>query len=48
MCVTAPLGEFRRGNLILHDPFRSDDRVPAPALRAGTAYVTEDLKVEGF
>ena len=33
--------------MILHDkPVRY--RVPAPAVRAGIAYVTEDRKVEGF
>ena len=35
------------GEIILHDkPVRF--RVPAPAVRAGIAYVTEDRKVEGF
>ena len=35
------------GEVLLHDkPVRY--RVPAPAVRAGIAYVTEDRKVEGF
>jgi ABC-type sugar transport system ATPase subunit len=38
---------FHGGEVILHDkPVRY--RVPAPAVRAGIAYVTEDRKVEGF
>jgi len=38
---------FHGGEIILHDrPVRY--RVPAPAVRAGIAYVTEDRKVEGF
>jgi ABC-type sugar transport system ATPase subunit len=38
---------FHGGEVILHDkPVRY--RVPAPAVRAGVAYVTEDRKVEGF
>jgi len=35
------------GEVILHDkPVRY--RVPAPAIKAGVAYITEDRKVEGF
>ena len=38
---------FHGGEVMLHDkPVRY--RVPAPAVRAGIAYVTEDRKVEGF
>jgi simple sugar transport system ATP-binding protein len=38
---------FHGGEVLLHDkPVRY--RVPAPAVRAGIAYVTEDRKVEGF
>ncbi len=38
---------FHGGEILLHDkPVRY--RVPAPAVRAGIAYVTEDRKVEGF
>jgi simple sugar transport system ATP-binding protein len=38
---------FHGGEIILRDkPVRF--RVPAPAVRAGVAYVTEDRKVEGF
>ena len=38
---------FHGGEVILHGkPVRY--RVPAPAVRAGIAYVTEDRKVEGF
>ncbi|MGP8123272.1 MAG: sugar ABC transporter ATP-binding protein [Xanthobacteraceae bacterium] len=38
---------FHGGEILLHDkPVRF--RVPAPAVRAGIAYVTEDRKVEGF
>jgi simple sugar transport system ATP-binding protein len=38
---------FHGGDVIFHDkPVRY--RVPAPAVRAGIAYVTEDRKVEGF
>jgi simple sugar transport system ATP-binding protein len=38
---------FYGGEVFLHDkPVRF--RVPAPAVRAGVAYVTEDRKVEGF
>ena len=38
---------FYGGEIILRDkPVRY--RVPAPAVRAGVAYVTEDRKVEGF
>ncbi len=38
---------FYGGEIFLHDkPVRY--RVPAPAVRAGVAYVTEDRKVEGF
>ena len=38
---------FHGGDIILRDkPVRY--RVPAPAVRAGVAYVTEDRKVEGF
>ena len=38
---------FHGGEIFLHDkPVRF--RVPAPAVRAGIAYVTEDRKVEGF
>jgi simple sugar transport system ATP-binding protein len=38
---------FHGGEIILHDkPVRF--RVPAPAVRAGVAYITEDRKVEGF
>ena len=38
---------FHGGEIFLHDkPVRF--RVPAPAVRAGVAYVTEDRKVEGF
>jgi len=38
---------FYGGEIFLHDkPTRF--RVPAPAVRAGVAYVTEDRKVEGF
>ncbi|WP_375312463.1 sugar ABC transporter ATP-binding protein [Bradyrhizobium sp. A5] len=38
---------FHGGEILLHDkPVRY--RVPAPAVKAGIAYVTEDRKVEGF
>ncbi|MFK4528536.1 simple sugar transport system ATP-binding protein [Bradyrhizobium japonicum] len=38
---------FHGGEILLHDkPVRY--RVPAPAVQAGIAYVTEDRKVEGF
>jgi len=38
---------FHGGEVLLHDkPVRF--RVPAPAVRAGIAYITEDRKVEGF
>ncbi len=38
---------FHGGEVLLHDkPVRY--RVPAPAVNAGIAYVTEDRKVEGF
>ena len=38
---------FHGGEVLLHGkPVRY--RVPAPAVRAGIAYVTEDRKVEGF
>jgi len=38
---------FHGGEILLHDkPVRY--RVPAPAIKAGIAYVTEDRKVEGF
>ncbi|MDN4984279.1 sugar ABC transporter ATP-binding protein [Bradyrhizobium arachidis] len=38
---------FHGGEILLHDqPVRY--RVPAPAVKAGVAYVTEDRKVEGF
>jgi ABC-type sugar transport system ATPase subunit len=38
---------FHGGEVILHGkPVRY--RVPAPAIRAGIAYITEDRKVEGF
>jgi simple sugar transport system ATP-binding protein len=38
---------FHGGEILLHDkPVRY--RVPAPAVNAGIAYVTEDRKVEGF
>jgi simple sugar transport system ATP-binding protein len=38
---------FHGGEVLLHDrPVRY--RVPAPAVKAGIAYVTEDRKVEGF
>src|SRR5262249_21828582 len=38
---------FHGGEILLHDkPVRF--RVPAPAVKAGIAYVTEDRKVEGF
>ena len=38
---------FHGGEVLLHDkPVRY--RVPAPAVRAGIAYITEDRKVEGF
>ncbi|MGY0571061.1 sugar ABC transporter ATP-binding protein [Bradyrhizobium sp. RDM12] len=38
---------FHGGEILLHDqPARY--RVPAPAVKAGIAYVTEDRKVEGF
>ena len=38
---------FHGGEILLHDkPVRY--RVPAPAVEAGIAYVTEDRKVEGF
>ncbi|MDR3465983.1 MAG: sugar ABC transporter ATP-binding protein [Xanthobacteraceae bacterium] len=38
---------FHGGEILLHDkPVRF--RVPAPAVKAGVAYVTEDRKVEGF
>ena len=38
---------FHGGEVILHDkPVRY--RVPAPDIRDGIAYVTEDRKVEGF
>ncbi|MCP1829570.1 MULTISPECIES: sugar ABC transporter ATP-binding protein [Bradyrhizobium] len=38
---------FHGGEIMLHDkPVRY--RVPAPAVKAGIAYVTEDRKVEGF
>ena len=38
---------FHGGEVLLHDkPVRY--RVPAPAVRDGIAYVTEDRKVEGF
>ena len=38
---------FHGGEVMLHDkPVRY--RVPAPAVRAGIVYVTEDRKVEGF
>jgi simple sugar transport system ATP-binding protein len=38
---------FHGGEILLHDkPVRY--RVPAPAVQAGIAYITEDRKVEGF
>ncbi len=38
---------FHGGEILLHDkPVRY--RVPAPAIRDGIAYVTEDRKIEGF
>jgi simple sugar transport system ATP-binding protein len=38
---------FHGGEILLHDqPVRY--RVPAPAVKAGIAYVTEDRKIEGF
>ena len=38
---------FHGGEILLHDrPVRY--RVPAPSVKAGIAYVTEDRKVEGF
>ena len=38
---------FYGGEILLHDkPVRF--RVPAPAVKAGVAYITEDRKVEGF
>jgi simple sugar transport system ATP-binding protein len=38
---------FHGGEIILHDkPVRY--RVPAPAVRSGIAYITEDRKLEGF
>lgn len=40
-------GFFHGGEILLHDkPVRY--RVPAPAVKAGIACVTEDRKVEGF
>jgi ABC-type sugar transport system ATPase subunit len=38
---------FHGGEVLLHGR-RTRYRVPAPAVRAGIAYVTEDRKVEGF